>query len=42
MSRKNQTKIWHNICQKQNYYQNTQIKSLGYTNTDTPFVLEIV
>ena len=26
----------------QNHYQYTQIKSLRYTNTDTPFVLEIV
>ena len=29
-------------AKKQNHYQYTQIKSLGYTNTDTPFVLEIV
>ena len=33
---KNQTKNGITSAKKQNYYQYTQIKSLGYTNTDTP------
>ena len=40
--KENQTKNGITSAKKQNHYQYTQIKSLGYTNTDTPFVLEIV